>query len=79
MIIRWGPLVRYGFDRRRAPDSNSMHSLKWRLIALAITIVLPLAGTSAQNTTHVSLEDAIVMALAHNHALQGDPHPDPSK
>ena len=55
------------------PFSNStiMHSRYFRVFAQVAMFFLPLAGAgSGQNTTLITLDQAIDLALAHNHALK---------
>src|ERR1700733_11256082 len=48
-----------------------MRSGYFRISAPAVTFFLMLAGTCVgQNTTHISLDQAIDLALTHNHSLQ---------
>jgi outer membrane protein, heavy metal efflux system len=48
-----------------------MRSGYFRISAPAVTFFLMLAGTCVgQNTTHISLDQAIGLALTHNHSLQ---------
>jgi cobalt-zinc-cadmium efflux system outer membrane protein len=48
-----------------------MRSRYLRIIALAAIFLLPLVGlVSAQNTTLISLDQAIDLALAHNHSIK---------
>jgi cobalt-zinc-cadmium efflux system outer membrane protein len=48
-----------------------MRSRYFRIFASATTFFLMMAGTCAgQNTTYISLDQAIDLALAHNHSLQ---------
>jgi outer membrane protein, heavy metal efflux system len=52
-------------------DLNLMRSGYFRIFAPAATFFLMLAGTCVgQNTTHISLDQAIDLALTHNHSLQ---------
>jgi cobalt-zinc-cadmium efflux system outer membrane protein len=48
-----------------------MHSRYFRIFASAATFFLVIVGTCAgQNTTYISLDQAIDLALTHNHSLQ---------
>src|SRR5271169_5649278 len=52
-------------------DLNLMPDRYLRIFALAAMLILLLAGAvSAQNTTLISLDQAIDMALAHNHSIK---------
>ena len=51
--------------------STSMRSKYFRIFASAATFFLMLVGTCVgQNTTYISLDQAIDLALTHNHSLQ---------
>jgi outer membrane protein, heavy metal efflux system len=48
-----------------------MHARRFRIIAAGVSCLILLAGASlAQNTKAISLDQAIDLALAHNHALK---------
>src|SRR5579863_4598649 len=56
--------------RQRALISTLMRSRNFRLFAPAGIFFLALLGTtSGQNTTLISLDQAIDLALAHNHSI----------
>src|SRR5271156_5714090 len=57
--------------RQRALISTFMPSRYFRIFAPVATLFLMLAGTCfGQNTTYISLDQAIDLALTHNHSLQ---------
>ena len=62
---------RFATDRQCALIPTPMRSRYLRLLTPAATFFLMLSGTCAgQNTTHISLDQAIDLALTHNHSIQ---------